>query len=272
MSLDEIFEDQEAAAVAQALPIRLADALQEQEAQVDTLLKSANKYLGALKAWKKACQLGHIANLQKAAVQAEDLIAALPIPTAETRSAWNFDIRSYLETPAWRKEIQEAAQAKFGMRVLEEGDTLISSPVVVRSQPGSGRLMLGKVGWPTIQPALVAAELKRLRDRAAAANSVEFLEGLYAATQHLSKTPARPFASFKEIYDLFSLTPGWKKENPSAAFGQAIYALHRSETNMTRSSRRFEIEYPTGNVKDKDCFIVISEDGRPIKYYGIQFL
>jgi hypothetical protein len=186
------------------------------------------------------------------------------------KSAWNFDVRSYLAGEAWRKDIQDIAQAKFGMRILEENETLISSPVIVRSQPGSNRLALGKVAWPMIQPMVVAAELKRLRDRAAGANSQEFLDGLYAAAQHLSKEP-NPLVRFKDIYDLFLLTPGWKKENPPAAFGQAIYALHRSEIRATRSGRRFEFEYPSGNAREKDLFIVMDEDGRPLRYYAIQF-
>ena len=248
----------------------LEEALKEQEIQVDGLLKSANKYVGALKAWKKACQIGHIGNLQKAAAQSEELVGGLPIPTAEVKSAWTFDVRSYLEGEEWRKDIQDVAQAKFNLRIVEENETLISSPVVVRSQPGSNRLVLGKVAWPTLQPAVVAAELKRLRDRAAGANSQEFLDGLYAAAQHLTKE-ANPLVRFKDIYDLFALTPGWKKENPPAAFGQAIYALHRSEIRATRAGRRFEIEYPSGNAKDKDLFIVMDEDGRPLRYYAIQF-
>ena len=258
----------------------LEEALKEQETQVDGLIKSANKYVGSLKAWKKACQIGHVGNLQKASAQAEELVGGLPIPTAEAKSAWNFDVRDYLENEDWRKDIQAAAEAKFGIRVLEDNDTLISSPVIVRSQPGSSRLVLGKVAWPTIHPLVVAAELKRLRDRAAAANSQEFLDALFAAAQHISRTvndknvkvdSPKPFASFKDIYDLFALTPGWKKENPSAAFGQAIYALQRSEIRLTRAGRKFEFEYATGNVKDKDLFIVIAEDGRSIRYFGIQF-
>ena len=58
--------------------MELEKALQEHEEQVDTLLKNATKYVGALKAWKKACQLGHLANLQKAALQSEELSGTLP--------------------------------------------------------------------------------------------------------------------------------------------------------------------------------------------------
>ena len=59
----------------------LEDALQEQEERVDALIKSAKKYGAALKAWKKACQTGHMANLQKHASLAKELVATLVEPT-----------------------------------------------------------------------------------------------------------------------------------------------------------------------------------------------
>ena len=160
---------------------------------------------------------------------------------------------------------------KQGLRVLEEGETLISSPLVVRAVPGRAALSLGKVVWPALRPRVAAAELKRLRERAAAGNSQEFADSLFAACRHLTSDAPAPFMRFKDIYALFALTPGWKKDNPEAAFGQLIYALHRSGLSATRAGRKFEFEYPSGNVKDRDVFTVIAEDGRPIRYWGVQF-
>lgn len=247
----------------------LEEALQEHEEKVDGLLKSANRYVGALKAWKKACQSGHIGNLSRSAAQAEELVGALPATTTETKSDWTFDVRDYLDSDAWRQELQATAADRFSLRILEDDNTLISSPVTVRAQPARSSLALGRVNWPTLRPRVVAAELKRLRDRTAAANSQEFVESLFGACQYLEKETL--FARFRDIYNLFCLTPGYKKENPSAAFGQQIYALHRSEVRTTRGGRKFEIEYPSGNVKERDIFTVIAEDGRSIRYYGIWF-
>jgi len=248
----------------------LEDALQEQEAKVDDLLKSASKYLGALKGWKKACQTGHLGNRQKAAALASELFSPLSLAAAEVADSWKFDVRGYLESEEWRVELRNAAE-KLNLRILEEGETLISSPLIVRAVPGRAALALGKVVWPNIRPSIAANELKRLRERAAAGNSQEFADSLFAASRHLSPDTPAPFTRFREIYALFALTPGWKKENPEVAFGQAIYALHRSGLSTTRSGRKFEFEYPSGNVKDKDIFTVIAEDGRPIRYWGVQF-
>lgn len=251
-------------------PASLEEALRAHEEQVDALLKAANRYVGALKAWKKACQTGHMGNRQKAADQARDLIRTLVDPTAKAADAWSFDVRAYLEGNQWRKELQTTAAEKAGLRVLEEGETLISSPVVIRSRPSMSALRIGKVNWPTIRPQVVAAELKRLRERINEANLQEFVDCLLAVCQCYSRDGTL-FAKFRDIYNLFCLTPGWKRENPPVAFGQAIYALHRSEIRATRSGRKFEFEYPSGNVKERDVFTVIAEDGRPIRYYGIRF-
>ncbi len=249
----------------------LEEELRAQEAQVDDLLKAANRYVGTLKTWKKACQIGHVGNMQKAMTQAGELAPSLTAPTQAAAQNWTFDARTYLESEEWRRELQATASDKFGLRVLEEGETLVSSPVVIRASGARGVLQIGKVNWPALRPQIVAAELKRLRDRAQSANSQEFLDSLLSVAQRLDKGD-QPFVRFRDVYDLFSLTPGWKKENPPAAFGQAIYAMHRSELRVTRSGRKFEIVYPAGNVKERDLFSVISEDGRPILYYGIRFL
>lgn len=250
--------------------MELEQALQEHEDQVDALMKAANRYVSALKAWKKACQIGHIGNLQKAAAQSEELIGALPETTGQTRSHWDFDLRSYLSEDHWRKELQEIAAERYNLRTVPEEDVLISSPITVHSQPNRNALAFGKVNWPAIRPRVVAAELKRLRDRTASANSQEFAESLLGACQYLDKKD-QPFARFRDIYDLFCLTPGYKKENSPAAFGQQIYALQRSDIRATRSNRKFEIEYATGAAKAKDIFTVTAEDGRQIRYYSIWF-
>ena len=250
--------------------MNLEDALQEQETQVDDLLKSAARYTAALKSWKKACQTGHLGNRQKAAALAAEIVSPLNEAATQAAESWQFDARAYLESDDWRTELRTAAE-KLGLRVLDEGDTLISSPLIVRAVPGRTALALGKTVWPALRPQAAAAEMKRLRDRAAAGNSQEFLDSLFAACRHLTADAPAPFARFKDIYALYALTPGWKKDNPEAAFGQALYALHRSGLSVTRAGRKFEFEYPSGNVKERDLFPVIAEDGRPIRYWGVQF-
>lgn len=248
----------------------LEEALQEHEERVDTLLKSAGKYVGALKAWKKACQVGHIVNLQKSSATAEELSGAFLDSTAAAKASWDFDTRAYLEGSAWQDELRETASDKYFLRTLQDEGNLISSPIIVRAQPGRSVLQLGKTTWPTIRPRVVAQELKRLRDLMANANSQEFAESLFGACEHLDPKD-KPTARFRDIYKLFCLTPGFKKDNTPAAFGQQIYALQRAEIRATRSGHKFEIQTTSGNAKDSDVFSVMTEDGRLVRYYDIWF-
>lgn len=248
----------------------LEAALQEQEEKVNDLLKAATKYVGALKGWQKACQIGHIANMQKAAAQAEELCSGLPETTSTTRNAWEYDVRGYLASDAWIQEIQSLLLSRHNLQSLIDDGVLISSPVAVSSAPHRNTLLLGKINLPTIRPTGVAAELKRLRDRTENANPQDFVESLFRACVYLS-SKEDPHARFQDIYTLFCLTPGYKKENPPAVFGQQIYGLHRSEVRTTRAGRKLEIEYASGNVKEKDIFTVVAEDGRQLRYYNIFF-
>jgi hypothetical protein len=252
--------------------LSLEEALREDEERVAELLKSAGKYLSALKAWKRACGSGHVAGRQKAASTAAELVPTLVGPVEEAAGAWEFDLRAYLEGDEWRRELQEAA-AKQGLRTFEEGEDLVCSPVLVQAQPGRGTLLIGKTSHNTLRPSVVASELRRLRDRVSSARSQEFLEGLLAAAQHLNGKASGPiFAKLRDIYDLFCLTPGYKKENPAAAFGQSVFALHLSEVRATKSGRAFQIQSPSSKVKERDVFTILREDGVPVRYYGIQFL
>lgn len=247
----------------------LEEALQEQEEKVDALLKAAGKYVGALKSWKKACQTGHIATLNKSASQAVELVSEIPAKASDTKESWTFDITNYLEGDYWLKELQAIAAGKFSLRTLEDGDTLISSPVTVRAAPSRNALTLGKTSWTNLRPAVVASELKKLRDKTKDANSQEFLESLYRAFQR--EKGAVDFMRFRDIHDLFSLAPGYKKDNSIAAFTQQIYALNQSDIRTTRGGIKFGIESPTSGAKPRDIVSVVTEDGRTILYYTIWF-
>jgi len=244
---------------------------QAEEARVDALLKEANRYLSALKAWKKASQTGHFNDRQKASSLAAQMAPAMAEPVKQAASAWNVDVREYLGGDQWRRDvITTAASEPFSLRVTEENDTLVSSPVIVRALPWRGVLQIGRQSWPHLRPRAIATELKRLRDRTGSANSAEFLESLLAVWN--SQKASNPvYLKFRDIYDMWSLTPGWKRENPLAKFVQDVYALNRAGLETTRSGKKFEFIRPSANAKQNETLTVIAEDGRTLRYLGIRF-
>lgn len=247
----------------------LEDQLAGHEERVDAVLKVSKKYLSLIKAWKKACKSGNLTARQRTAQQAQDLLPALAAAVQDAAATWHFDAAAYLDGNAWLRDVQEATN-RLALRTLTEGDTLISSPVVVRSQPSRSALRLGKTTWPHLRPSAVAEELKRLREQKATAGSQDFLESLYGVWSRL-RSKDSPVARFRDVYTWFSLTPGWKKDNPEVDFGQAVYALHRSDVRATRKGVTFSIEYASGKVSERDVFTVYAEDGSPLRYYGIRF-
>ncbi len=248
----------------------LEEALAAHEQQVDGLLKQGGRYLAALKAWRKACELGDLGKLAAAAAQAGELAPGLAEPTVATAAAWTFDVRSYLDSGEWLTEVQAVAAERHGLRTTIDDETLISSPVVVEALPARSALKLGRVPLRSIRPRVVAAELKRLRDRNTGANSGAFLEALFGAWQRLA-SDARPVAEFWEVYELFSLAPGWKKDNPPTAFAQSIYALQLSGLRATRGGRTFDLTRPSGRFNERRVYSVVAEDGEVVRYYGISF-
>lgn len=249
--------------------MRIAEALAGQEQRVDGLIAAARKFQNALRQWKKACRTGHVASMEKAARDASRLVAETEQATGEAAQAWQFDVRAYLETDAWRHELAEEC-ARAGLSTFPDNDVLIAPPVVVRAQPGLARLVLGKANWPSLHPAVTAAELKRLNERAATQAALQgFVNALYEGSKQVN--PGGGVARLRDLYRLFSIAPGWKKENPEPSFARQIYALHRSDVRTATDGKRLEFEFPSGKVRERDIFTVMSDDGREIRYYGILF-
>lgn len=241
--------------------------LQGEEGNVRDLLRSCAKLTAALKQWGNAAKLGLISERDKQSMQSRELTRQLLGRIDDVCAGWTFDTRGYLETNQWIHEVTKLA-ADDGFVVREEADLLLSSPVAISSQPSRNTLRIGKTTWKAIRPSIVLGELRRLRESTDTKGAQTFLNSLYMASQHLKTTTA----SFKEIYEIFCLTPGYRKEMPKPAFGQEIYALHRSEVKTTSKGIPYQFQLAAGNVKESDVFTVISEDGRAIRYYGIRFL
>lgn len=250
----------------------LEAALSEQAHAVDEAIAHATRYVNALKAWKKACDTGHLAARTKASQAAAEQAPGLPGLTQRAVAVWSFDARAYLESAAWRDELRLACDA-IGLRAEEDEESLVVPPVVVTSDPARLRLMLGRTGWQAVRPQTAAAHLKQLHERASSEKaSQQFVNWLYEAVRYLNRsTPGEKYARFRDIYDMFARAPGWRRENPEAKFAQQIYQLSRSSVRTARDGKAFGYEFPPSKSRKQDIFTVVSDDGQAIDYYGIWF-
>lgn len=252
------------------------ETLSSHEARVDGLLKQCSQLAGALKGWKRACGDGAVGDRQKHADRAQALSSQIGPAAQEVSAEWTFDTRGYLSSDAWQNELIEAAERHpSALRVFVETGELVCSPVVLKAEPARACLRIGKARWPKLRPRKVVDELVRLRERGAKQNVQEFLDALHSAVEYSNRGKEQKgntiSAKLRDVYDLFSLTPGWKKENSTAAFAQYLYALHQSDIRVTRSGKMYEFGFVSGHPPARDLFEVVAEDGRPLKYYLIHF-
>lgn len=251
--------------------MRLGEALDAEGKRVEELQKAASELQKTLRAWHAACRDGALPARERASSRATELARELADPVADVAASWSFDLRAYLSTGAWRQELHEAA-AEQGLAVLEEQEHLVSSPVTVRSQSSRGLLTIGRRSWSRLHPSRVITELKRLREGNQRRNAEETLAALRAVWVHQQRPPVLKFIA---VYELFSLTPGWKRENPPVAFAQRLHGLHaaweRDGLRATRDGQPFQFEWPSGDVRERDLITFVADDGRPIRYYGIVF-
>lgn len=264
--------------VSKPLPMAaIEEAFAAQEKLVDGLERDVKSLASVLKAWKKACAEGVVADRQKHADRAVSIASALPTSVQEAASGWDFDVSEYLRsTEAWQGELAAVARRVApDHRLIPDGNALASPPVMVRAEPARACLRLGKARWTRLRPSKVVEELDRLRKRGEGQSNQAFLEALWSATEFLNKRYGEPgdaiSARLRDVYDLFAMTPGWAKENPETVFAQAVYALHKSADRVTRGQKRCDFEGPTLHPPEKDVFTCIGADGRPIRFFVVKF-
>ena len=268
-----LFQAQEARPSTGSDELSLERALDDEVERVKALEKQVSNLRSAVKAWLKAAQVGQIREREKSSSRTEMLVRQLCEAVEAAVREWNFNLDAYLERGTWQEELKRLAQQTGAVRTFaaDYPDALIVPPVTVRAVPANQSLQIGKKLFPQIRPSFVHDHLKRLRDRMyAPAASSEFLESLYQVAIREANGP-NPFITFRRAYDIFCLAPGYKRDNSRIDFALSIFALQKSGLKTTRRGVSFKIEWPAANCKPSDVFTVIDEDGRTLKYYGIQF-
>lgn len=250
----------------------LTQALDDELGRVRPLAKDASKLKRFVASWAKAAEDGDLSQRQKVATQARDLAEELCNSIVAASSQWSFDEQAYLSSHRWRDELEAEGARDGAFRAFVDGDTLLVPPVVLRALPANKALRIGKARTSRLRPSVVAAHLKNLRERMNLSASTEFLESLHQVARTQDSGERNPLVKFSDAYNTFCIAPGYRRENPKADFGLAIHALHLSGLQSTRAGIPFQFEWPAANCKESEVFTVVAEDGKPLRYFGIQFI
>lgn len=248
--------------------IRLEPALGDQEQRLEAIAKDLSRLNSAVKAWRKACSDGALATRSKSAAQAVELADRLRIQLADCSQSWDFDARTYL-ADEWIQELLEAAAAA-DLRAFKDDDECVVPPLVLSSRPSQESIFLGKERLKMMRPKSVVKEIQTRLAKSRDAANQEFLESVFKAWDRRAN-PRTALVKFRDVYDMFCLAPGWKKDNSRAVFAQQIYGIHTSGLTTTRDGTPFNLQEPSSKVSGAEIFEVRARDGRPIRYYGISF-
>jgi hypothetical protein len=254
--------------MSESAPAKLEPALSAHEQQVESIARDIKRLSSAVKAWRKACAAGAPTGRAKSANQAADLAQKIENQIEEAVNAWDFDVRAYL-VDDWLQELAEAA-ASVGLRAFRDDEMCVIPPLALSARPGQESLYLGKERLKMLRPSAVVAEVQARLAKGRDSANEEFLESVYRSWLR-RQDKSSPLIKFREVYDLFCLAPGWRKENARPIFAQQIYSLHSGGLSATRDGKGFNLEEPSSRVSGGDVFEVRARDGRPIRYYGISF-
>ncbi|MEP6755831.1 MAG: hypothetical protein ABJA67_10045 [Chthonomonadales bacterium] len=248
----------------------IENALTQIISDVNELIKNESKYLKALKALKRACELGDVSQIVKQKNASVEAIRSLPAETETASNSWQFDTRSYLESDEWKVELAEELD-KLGVRYLNGvGNNILVPPNSVSASPSSQRLIINKKPWSKLRPTEVANHLKSLASVSSSDRSLQvFLNSLYWASKISSQSDN--WVQMSDLYNHFCDAPGWEADNPRQSFAQQAYNLNKAGHLLTKDNKKIYFEGPTGKAKNSDVFSVVADDGRSIVYFAVYF-
>ncbi|HVA89788.1 MAG TPA: hypothetical protein VNL71_08080 [Chloroflexota bacterium] len=257
----------------QALSLETALAGAEREAE--TVLKAAAKVTSALKTLQKAAKEGDLRKLRAAPDTIRQQMAVLDQEVARVEESWNFDEESYLRDGRFTQELLRMAGAR-GLNLSEQDDRLYSYPVLLSIAAADRSVKIDRKTERRIRPSYLIHVLRERQRLPARFKAADFLESLLIAYEALvdRASKQRHFGSvapLKEIYDLFTMTPGRSKEYALAEFTRDIYLVDISGVNTTRNGSVVEFSASTGAKSERGVLTIVTEAGAEKRYFGISF-
>ncbi len=255
--------------------LSLETALAGAEREAETVLKAAAKVTSALKTLQKAAKEGDLRKLRAAPDAIRRQMAVLDQEVARVEESWSFDEESYLRDGRFSQELLRMAGAR-GLNLSEQDDRLYSYPVLLSIVASDRSVKIDRKTERRIRPSYLINVLRERQGMPARFKAADFLESLLIAYDTLvdRESKHRHFGSvvpLKEIYDLFTMTPGRTKEYAPAEFTRDIYLVDISGVNTTRNGAVVEFSASTGTKSERGVLTIVTETGAEKRYFGISF-
>ena len=256
--------------------------LDERLATLEGLLGRAERHartiLGTVRALRRQAAHGDLAALERlfrdAPRQAEQVGAAL----TEARENFSYDADAEFASGAYTAELLAAARDQ-GLVLVERDGRLTAFPLLLKLEPKTPGVRVGRRLERQIRPAVLVERLKKLQT-AEAFHPAAFLGLLFDAYADLApgeqpgwrenKAGQGPVVRLVDIHDALTRLPVAAEAYPRAAFACDLLRLNRHPDTRTRRGHGFSLPASTGS-KGAGRLTVYDEHGAEHIYVGIRF-
>ncbi len=253
----------------------LETALAQAELEAGNVLRAASRVVKALRAMQKAAEQGDLRKLRAAPEAIRQSMNTLDAQVTRVESSWAFDEESYLREGGFVEELLAEARRQ-GVQLIQQDDRLYSYPVLISVSPGERLIKIDRKPERNIRPSVVIGMLRARQRAQPRFRSSAFLESLWTAYQiAVERDPAKrrigSVVPLREIYDLFTLMPGQKREYTVAEFTRDVYLLDQESGLSTGSGATIAFHASTGTKSERSVLSIVTQTGAEKRYFGVSF-
>ena len=257
-------------------------AIDAQLAGLERALTDAERHakaaLGTVRKLRRSSELGAISDFSRLFDQAPRQIEQMQAALAAARAGFSYDAEAEFTSGAYLAELQSAAAAA-GLNLVARDDRLTAFPLLLKLEPKTPAVRIGRKSEKRIRPAVLVDALKQ----AQAAQGVRPAVSLGRIFQrYLNLAPAvqpgwranhrvaGPVVPLHDIHAALTMLPEAEAAYPRDAFACDLLHLNRAPDTRTRDGRGFALSASTA-TKGRNLLRVYDENGNEHVYAGIRF-
>jgi hypothetical protein len=251
----------------------LEAALDAWESGLARLEQQAAQVLRAAKQLRKAAQDGALAGAGAAQGALKESAAKLAETIAREAELPAIDIPAAFESGSFLTELSAAAAAA-GVTLVQRDGRITAYPVVLRLEPRTLGVRVGRKLERRLRPSVLARQLKALQQRSGRFNARSFLDRLlrgYAVLAPSWRTGEGPLVELAALHDVLTLLPAAAADYPMEEFLVDLLRLDREPDARSGRGHRFELGGSTG-TKGAKRLTVFDEAGAQHDYYAVRFI
>jgi hypothetical protein len=160
---------------------------------------------------------------------------------ANVAESWEFDEEAYLQGEGFVDELIAAGE-RAGLRISFQDNRLYAYPALVRVLPGDRAVLIDKVRERRLRPSVLADLLRDRQKRPPRFKASDFLEALHdvyqvAIRQHGTRLMEGAPVPLLDLYELFTLLPGARREYSAQEFARDVYLGDACRPHLRRGRR-----------------------------------